>query len=90
MQITINLTDEEVKYLENDLLNVEQWVQDAVKGKISKCKDRMIAQWQPKLLADPEITNIPATEQGFLNTILTHKDYKNRSMRDAEANVTKV
>lgn len=85
MQITINITDDEVKYLENDLLDINQWVEDAVKGKISKCKGRMIAEWQPKLLADSEIESIPATESGLLATITSHKDYKNRADRESEA-----
>ena len=83
MQIIINLTDDEVKYLENDLIDINQWAQDAIKGKISKCKGRMIAEWQPKLLADPEIETIPATESGLLATIVAHKDYKNRAEREA-------
>lgn len=35
MQITINLTDDEVKYLENDLLDIEKWVNDAVIGNLT-------------------------------------------------------
>jgi len=83
MQITVNLTDDEVKYLENDLLDIETWVTDAVKGKISKCKGRMLAEWQPKLLADPDIEYIPATESGLLATIVAHKGYKSRQAREA-------
>jgi hypothetical protein len=56
---------------------------DAVKGKISKCKGRMLQEWQPRLLADPEIESIPATEAGLLNTIVAHKDYKSRTAREA-------
>jgi len=84
MQITINILDDDVKYLENDLLDIEDWAQKAVVGKISKCKGRLLNEWQPKLLADPEIEMIPATESGLLATIIAHKDYKNRVVRDAE------
>ena len=83
MQITVELTDEEVKYLENDLLDLDKWVQDAVKGKISKCKGRMLAEWQPKLIADPAIEMIPATESGLLATIVAHREYKSRTAREA-------
>ena len=84
MQITINLTDDEVKYLENDLFDIEQWINDAVKGKVSKCKGRMLNEWQPKLLADPVIETIPATESGLLAIIVAHKDYKSRTQREVE------
>ena len=90
MQITINITDDEVKYLENDLLDIEQWVVAAVKGKISKCKGRMIQEWQPKLLADPTIETIPATESGLLSTITSHKDYMKRVDREAAAKQLEV
>jgi len=90
MQITINLTDDEVKYLENDLLDIDQWVQDAIKGKNNKCKGRMIAEWHPKLLADPEVETIPATEAGLLATIVAHKDYKKRADREAAAKQIEV
>ena len=85
MQITINLTDNEVKYLQNDLLDINQWVQDAVKGKINNCKKRLIKSWQPILLADAEVETIPATEDGMLSVIIAHKDYKNRAERDEAA-----
>jgi len=90
MQITINLTDDEVKYLENDLIDIQDWVSKAVVGKVSKCKGRMLAEWQPKLIADPEVESIPASESGFLATILAHKEYLNRVDREASAKQVEV
>jgi site-specific recombinase XerD len=84
MQIQVNLSDEQVKSLEHDLLDLNDWVQKAVEGKISKCKDRMIQQWMPKLMADPDIVNIPADESQMIKMIVNHKNYKNRSLKEEE------
>jgi len=79
---TIELTDQQIKILENDLLDVGQWIQNAIAGKCSKCKKRLLIEWQPKLLADPSITSLPGTEKELIDLILLHPDYKNRTDRD--------
>jgi len=78
----IEITDIEKKCLENDLLDIEQWVRDAIIGKINNCKKRMIREWHPKLMADPAITMLPATEDGLVDVIIAHSDYKNRAQRE--------
>ena len=82
--VTINISDAEEACLLNDLLNVDAWVQDAVKGKINKCTKRFIREWVPKLIADPATTTMPADEQIFIDTVLARPDYKTRAERDAE------
>lgn len=78
MIYTIKLTNQQVKILENDLLDVNQWIQDTIIGKYSKCKKRLLIEWHPKLLADSSITSLPATEDKLIQIIFTHKEYKNR------------
>ena len=84
MDITINISDLDEKVLKNALLDIEGWVQNAVEGKVNNCKKRMLAEWQPKLFADPEVENIPADETAFINLVVSRDDYKNREQRDAE------
>ena len=48
--ITITLTDEEYKVLEWQLESPEQWVENAVKGKISKSEERMLIELTDKRL----------------------------------------
>lgn len=83
MIIQIEISDEEVKCLEHDLLDINQWVQDAVKGKINNCKARMCKEWTARLIADPAIESIPAKEPLLIAAIHAHKDYKNRAAREA-------
>ena len=81
---TVTISDLDMKVLEHDLIDVNQWIQEAVAGKISNCTKRMISEWQPKLFADPAVDNIPADENAFINLVVSRDDYKNRSQRTLE------
>lgn len=80
--ITIEISDDDLLVLENDLLDVDDWVQKAVEGKINNCKKRMVREWQPKLFADPAVESIPAKEDKFLELVVARPDYKNRAARE--------
>lgn len=83
IQVTIQDLDETA--LEHDLLSVQQWVQDAIDGKINNVKKRLLKEAQEKLFADPEITSIPATEEGLLTLYFSRPYYKNRVQREEAA-----
>lgn len=83
--ITVNISDTEKACLLNDLLDIDDWVQKAVKGKTNQCRKRLIREWQPKLFADPAVTTIPGDEARFISIVLARPDYKNRAAREAEA-----
>ena len=78
------LTSLEESVLKNDLLDVQEWVDKAIDGKVSNCKKRMIAEWLPKLYADDSVSSIPASEDEIVALIVARDDYKNRAARDAE------
>ena len=78
------LTSLEESVLKNDLLDVQDWVDKAIDGKVSNCKKRMIAEWLPKLYADDSVSSIPASEDEIVALIVARSDYKDRAARDAE------
>lgn len=82
MDISVTISDTDVKALENDLLSVNDWVQDAVKGKISNATKRFLAEWEPKLRADPDVSSIPASTTDFIALVVARSDYKNRAERE--------
>ena len=84
MKITVELSGTDKLVLENDLLDVEDWVKKAVEGKVNNCKKRMFNDWMPRLRQDPEIESIPANDEKLVKFICKHKDYKNRQQREAE------
>ena len=79
---TLSSTEEAV--LKNDLLDVQDWVDQAIAGKINKCKKRMLQEWLPKLYADESVNQIPASEDEIITMIVARDDYKTREDRDAE------
>ena len=76
---TISAADEKV--LKNDLLDIQDWADKAIVGKINNCKKRMIREWLPKLQADPTVTSIPVTENELIAFITARSDYKDRVAR---------
>ena len=80
------LTSLEESVLKNDLLDVQDWVDKAIDGKVSNCKKRMITEWLPKLYADDSVSSIPASEDEIVALIVARSDYKDRTAREAENN----
>ena len=81
---TITINDTDLLALNNDILDAQEWIQGAVDGKVNACKKRMIAEWQPILFNDPNVTSIPATQDEFIQAVVARADYKNRAEREAE------
>ena len=79
-QRTLSSTEEAV--LKNDLLDVQDWVDKAIDGKVNNCKKRMIAEWLPKLYADESVTQIPANEDEMIALVVARSDYLNRVERE--------
>ena len=72
--------------MKNDLLDLDQWVQDAVTGKKSNCWKRFQHEWTNKLMNDETFTDpIPSNKTDFVNLVTARPDYKDRATRDAEA-----
>ena len=82
---TVTITDADETALNNDLLDIDTWIQGAVTGKINNCKKRMVAQWQPILFADESVESMPATADGIIALVVARDDYKTRAERDAES-----
>lgn len=80
--ITINDTDEKV--LLNDLVNIQEWVQGAVDGKVHNCWKRMQQNWTQQLMNDDSFTDpIPSNKADFITLITARDDYQTRAERDA-------
>ncbi len=89
--ITVNISNDDQKVLENDLLDIEDWVQKAVLGKINACRKRTIREALAVLKADPAVTTMPASDDGLVDAFMARSGYKNRTQRDVvEVEKTKV
>ena len=84
LTVTVNISDADEKAMLNDLLDIDDWVQQAVIGKINNCKKRMAQSATVVLKADDSVDTMPATDDGLIAALLDRDDYKNRAERDAE------
>ena len=76
---TISNTDE--KILLNNILDIQEWVDGAIAGKINNCRNRLEQEWTPKLMDDPNIESIPANKDLYVEMVTSRSDYQNRSQR---------
>ena len=76
---TISNTDE--KILLNNILDIQEWVDGAIDGKINQCWKRLEQEWTPKLMDDSNIESIPANKDLYVEMVTSRSDYKNRSQR---------
>ena len=81
--ITVSISDTDEKVMKNDLLDLDQWVQDAVTGKKNNCWKRFQREWTQRLMDDESFTDsIPSNKTDFVNLVLARDDYKNRKDRE--------
>ena len=55
--------------------NLEEWVMGAVLGHINRGTKRIIQSWEPILIADASVTSLPATRDGWIETVTARSDY---------------
>ena len=89
---TITLSDTQQKILSNDLYNdtdnagLDDWIQEAVDGKINNCWKRFRNEWTQKLMDDSSFTDtIPSNQADFVALVTARSDYKNREKREDTA-----
>ena len=81
--ITVSISDTDEKIMKNDLLDVNQWVQDAVTGKKNNCWKRFQQEWTTKLMNDETFTDsIPSNKEAFVNLVTARADYKTRQEKE--------
>ena len=86
LTITVEVTDTEQATMLNDLLNINEWVQEAVTGKKNNCWKRMQQEWTTKLMNDSSFTDsIPSNQADFVALVTARSDYSTRTERDEAA-----
>ena len=85
LTVTITLNDVQQAIMNNDLLDIKTWIEDAVAGKENNCWKRMQTEWTTRLMNDESFTDpIPSNKEDFVALVTSRDDYKTRAERDAE------
>ena len=81
VEITVNDTMQAI--MNNDLLDIKAWLEDAVTVKQTDCGKRMQTEWTTKLMNDDSFTDsIPSNQADFVTLVTGRDDYKTRKERD--------
>lgn len=83
LTITVTINDDNQAILKHDLLDINDWVQAAVTGKINNCTKRMAAEATEVLKADPSVETMPATNFALCKALIARDGYKDRAARVA-------
>jgi len=82
--IKVKIKEFDEKVLQHELLiEVQEWVQDALNGKINSVKKRLVREAQEKLFSDDSIENIPATAEGLIQVYFDRPYYKSRKQNNS-------
>lgn len=79
-----DISETDYQCLRNDLLDVDDWLVQALRGKISQCKKRLIAEWHTRLMLDPSVDTYPAQVDKFITFVTSRADYQDRVTRESE------
>ena len=83
LTLIIEVDDTQQAMLNNDLVDINEWVQSAMTGKINNCWKRMQREWTDKLMNDSSFTDpIQSNQADFVRLITSRSDYKTRKQRD--------
>ena len=77
LNITLSISDEDQKILEDNLIDPETWIKTMVSEKTANCYSRLQQKWTVKLMEDTSFTDpIPSTKTEFINLVTSRSDYK--------------
>jgi hypothetical protein len=79
----ITITDTEQACLLHMVPDAEAWLRGAITEKARLRQAALIAEWRPRLFADPAVTELPADARQLCDLIMARSDYKTRVQRDA-------
>ena len=83
LKVEITVNDTMQKIMNNDLVDIKTWIEDAVAGKQNNCWKRMQTEWTTKLMNDDSFTDsIPSNQADFVTLVTGRDDYKTRKERD--------
>jgi hypothetical protein len=74
--ITLDIPDNDIKIVENDVVNAEQWIKDAWAGKLASCKKRIVQTEVDRSIKSSE--SIPAGDDAIVTKVFSDPKYKSR------------
>lgn len=79
-QIVLDIPDNDIKIVENDVVDAERWIKDAWAGKLEKCKQRLVKSEIETSIKNGE--SLPGGEDAIAEKALSRPEFKPRKERD--------
>ena len=77
LNLTLSISDEDQKILEDNLIDPETWIKTMVSEKTANCYSRLQQKWTVKLMEDTTFTDsIPSIKREFNTLVTSRSDYK--------------
>ena len=77
LNLTLSISDEDQKILEDNLIDPETWIKTMVREKTANCYSRLQQKWTVKLMEDTSFTDsIPSIKSDFITLVTSRSDYK--------------
>ena len=90
LTITLEIEETNQKILKNDLIDINEWAQLMLLGKINNCWKRMQNSWTTTLINDDSFTDsIPSSKADFVTLVTARSDYKDAATIASEDNLGK-
>ena len=77
LNLTLSISDEDQKILEDNLIDPETWIKTMESEKTANCYSRLQQKWTVKLMEDTSFTDsIPSIKSDFITLVTSRSDYK--------------
>ncbi len=78
----IPITDVEKKCLLHMVVDVDVWLQRALRTKAHARRLALVHEWRPRLMSDPAVVSLPNNDVVLSELIMAHGDYTSRAQQD--------
>lgn len=80
-KIILDIPDDEIKIVEHDVVDAEQWIKGAWAGKVNNCKGRLAKEERERSIKEGA-QMIPASDDGLVQKAMARPDLESRKERD--------
>lgn len=88
-EVLFEIDERMVKLIAHDIIepleDIKRRLRYIIEHKCDQCFARLQKEWLEKLSNDPSIDSIPSKKAAFVDLVLAHPEYKNRSQREKES-----
>lgn len=86
-QIVLIIPDQDIKIVEADVIDAEQWINQAWQGKLANSKERLVKKEVERSVKSNE--TLPAGQDAILSKALARPDFKSRKDSEPTFNISK-